>query len=71
MSRKPEINIMGNFCFEPSIGYRAFIKKDNGETLYTSQVVDVRNKTENGIEIETKNTIYKVTFSEDKLALAS
>ncbi len=71
MSRKPEVNILGNLCFEACIGYRAFIKKDNGETLYTSQVVDVRNKTENGIEIETKNTIYKVIFSAESLPIAS
>ncbi len=71
MSRKPEINITGNLCFEACIGYRAFIEKDDGDTIYTSQIVDVRNRTATGIEIETKNTIYKVTFSEDNLALAS
>ncbi len=71
MGRKPEINIIGNLCFEPCVGYRAFIECDDGNTLYTSQIVDVRNKTKNGVEIETKNTIYKVTFSAESLPLAS
>lgn len=67
---KPTVNILGVFFYEPQVGYRAFIKKNDGETLYTSQVVDVRSRTENGVEIETKNTIYRVTFSEDSLPLA-
>ena len=67
---KPTVNISGVLCFEPQKGYRAFIQKNNGETLYTSQVVDVRSKTENGVEIETKNTIYRVTFSEGGLPMA-
>ncbi len=67
---KPIVNISGIFCFEPQKGYRAFIRKDDGETLYTLRVVDVRSRTENGLEIETKNTIYRVTFSEDSLPLA-
>ncbi len=70
MGRKPEINIIGNFYFEPCVGCRAIIQRDNDATLCTSQVVDVRNKTENGIDIETVNTIYKVIYSENKLPSA-
>lgn len=33
--------------------------------LFTSQVVDVRNQTENGVEIETQNTIYKLTYKQE------
>ena len=67
---KPMVNIWGDFSYEPQVGFRAFIRKSNGETLYTSQVVDVRNKTENGVEIETQNTIYRVTFNHDSLPIA-
>ena len=31
--------------------------------LFTSQVVDVRNENSNGVEIETMNTIYKLTYA--------
>ena len=67
---KPTVNILDVLCFEPQKGYRAIIQKNDGETLYTSQVVDVRRKTENGLEIETKNTLYRVTFSEGSLPMA-
>ena len=38
--------------------------------LFTSQVVDVRNETKTGMEIETRNTIYKLTFDKENLPLA-
>ena len=34
-------------------------------TMITSTVVDVRNLTEKGVEIETKNTVYKLTYFGD------
>ena len=54
--------IKGELGYQAEKGYRAFIKKTNGETIMTSQVVDVRNETADGIEIETQNTVYKLTY---------
>ena len=44
---KPMVNVLGGFFYEPQKGYRAFIQKSNGETLYTSQVVDERRRDRN------------------------
>ena len=68
---KPRKEINGKFCVEPKIGQRAFVLLEDNRTMCTSMVVDVRNRTENSIEIETKNTIYIVTFSADSVPLAS
>ena len=70
---KPMINIKGHLIYPVQVGCRAFIHKNDAnksETLLTSQVVDVRNQTADSIEIETKNTIYKVTFYREELPLA-
>lgn len=60
---KPTVDIIGNLGYPVEIGYRAFIRQEQGTMLLTSQVVAVRNQTENGVEIETQNTIYKLTYS--------
>lgn len=62
---KPIIEITGNLGYPVECGYRAYIKKNKGDMLFTSQVVDVRNETSNGVEIETRNTIYKLTYAEE------
>ena len=59
---KPVIEIKGNLGYKLECGFRAFIKKEDGNMLFTSQVVDVRNENSNGVEIETMNTIYKLTY---------
>ena len=52
-------------------GSRAVIHSTEGPSYYTSKVVDVRNESKTGIEIETLNTIYKITYPEGfKLAEA-
>ena len=61
--RKPVVEITGMLCYELEKGYRAFVRKTNGEPLMTSLVVDIRNKTTEGVEIETQNTIYKLTYA--------
>lgn len=43
-------------------GKGAVIKCTDGVSYYTSNVVDIRNVTANGVEIETQNTIYKLNF---------
>lgn len=45
-------------------GNRAVIFCVSGPSYYTSKVVDVRNESKVGIEIETLNTIYKITYPE-------
>lgn len=55
--------IKGSLSYQVEKGYRAFIQKTSGETIMTSQVVDVRNETSDSVEIETQNTIYKLTYA--------
>ena len=45
-------------------GNRAVIFSVSGPSYYTSKVVDVRNESKAGIEIETLNTIYRITYPE-------
>ena len=67
---KPIINIFGTLGYKPEKGYRAYIQPDEGKPLFTSQIVDVRNDNNEGVEIETENTIYKITYSKNELPLA-
>lgn len=60
---KPVIEISGSLGYKAERGYRAFICREEGKMLFTSQVIDIRNETADGIEIETQNTIYKLTYS--------
>lgn len=60
---KPVIEIKGNLGYKLECGFRAFIKGEDGNMLFTSQVVDIRNENSNGVEIETQNTIYKLTYA--------
>lgn len=62
---KPTVDIIGNLSYPVEVGCRAFIEQEKGTMLFTSQVVDVRNQTENGVEIETQNTIYKLTYKQE------
>lgn len=43
-------------------GKSAVITCTDGVSYYTSDVVDIRNVTASGVEIETQNTIYKLNF---------
>lgn len=61
---KPMKEISGNFVFEPVVGKRAVICCNDGNILYTSVVAAICNANDRGIEIETRNTIYKLTYSE-------
>ena len=62
---KPTKEICGNLAFFPVVGNRAIICCDDDRTLFTSTVVAVRNRTAEGVEIETKNTIYRVRHTRD------
>lgn len=46
-------------------GERASICCDDSAHYLTSKVVDVRNDNATGIEIETMNSVYKVTYVHD------
>lgn len=65
---KPVVEITGNLGYPLECGYRAFIKSEKGGMLFTSQVIDVRNETSSGVEIETRNTIYKLTYDAARAA---
>ena len=43
-------------------GKSAVINCSDGVSYYTADVVDIRNVTANGVEIETMNTIYVLNF---------
>lgn len=60
---KPVKEITGSLSYQLERGVRAFVKETNGDTLMTSQVIDIRNETTEGVEIETRNTIYKLTYA--------
>lgn len=60
---KPVIEISGSLGYKAECGYRAFIRRGEGKMLFTSQVIDIRNETADDVEIETQNTIYKLTYS--------
>ena len=40
---KPVKEIKGSLSYQLERGFRAFIRETNGDTLMTSQVVDIRN----------------------------
>ena len=60
---KPVVEIIGVLCYELKAGFRAFVNETSGKGIMTSQVVDVRNETADGVEFETLNTIYKLTYA--------
>lgn len=49
------------------VGIGAAIYCTDGDIIWTSQVLDLRNHTNSGVEFETKNTIYKLKFEEIKI----
>lgn len=65
---KPIIEISGSLGYKPERGYRAYICKGKGDMLFTSQVIDIRNETSDGVEIETQNTIYRLTYEVENAA---
>ncbi|MDD6735148.1 MAG: hypothetical protein PUE13_02420 [Clostridiales bacterium] len=60
---KPIKEITGYLAYKPIIGKRLVICTKH-HMIWTSPVAAIRNSTETGIEIETKNTVYKLTFLE-------
>lgn len=66
---KPVKKIIGHFAYEPAIGKRLVIYVDK-DVLWTSTVADVRNRTDTGIEVETRNTVYVVTFDGEPIRYA-
>ena len=54
--------LCGNLAFEPAVGNRSVICCNDGNALFTSTVAAIRNATDKGIEIETRNTVYKLTY---------
>ncbi len=43
-------------------GKRGMIYSTDGKIIFTSEIVDLKNKTEHGIDIETLNSVYKVSY---------
>ena len=59
---KHVIEICGSFICEPVIGERTVILQNGEPTHYTSEVAVIYSRTEQEIEFETKNTIYKIIY---------
>ena len=68
MRRLKETKEISGIPADLEVGARATIYCSDGLVLWTSRVVDIRNKTNDGVEIETANSIYKLTY-EDKFQL--
>lgn len=65
---KPVIELKGNLAYEPVIGERVMILQDGSPKYYTSTLMAVHNRKKSGIELETRNTIYKITYEKRKKA---
>lgn len=65
---KPVVKLKGNLAYEPVIGERVMILQDGNPKYYTSKLVAVHNRKKSGIELETKNTMYKITYEKRKKA---
>lgn len=63
---KKTVEVNGVLGLNATKGNRAVIHSAEGTSYYTSKVVDVRKGSKTGIEIETLNTIYRLTYSEEK-----
>ena len=64
---KPVKEIKGKFAFEPQIGVRSVIYSEDKQ-IWTSMVVGILNATDECVEIETLNTIYKVILTGKKVS---
>lgn len=58
-------DVKGKFAIEPMIGVRSVICCEDKQ-IWTSMVVGILSSTDECIEIETLNTIYKVTLTDKK-----
>ena len=62
-NNKKEIKkIHGNLGYMPNVGEFAIICIDGVPQIRTSRVSEIRKKTSRGIEIETRETIYKIKY---------
>ena len=62
-SNKKEIKrIHGNLGYMPNVGEFAIICIKGVPKIYTSRVAKIRKRTSRGIEIETKESIYKIKY---------
>ena len=65
---KQIVELTGTLCYELKEGFRAFVQETSGKGIITSQVVEIRNETTKGVEFETLNTIYKLTYDDAQVA---
>lgn len=65
---KQIVELTGTLCYELKEGFRAFVQETSGKGIITSQVVEIRNETTKGVEFETLNTIYKLTYDDAQAA---
>ena len=65
---KQIVKLKGSLVYEPEIGERMVIIQGENPEYFTSKVVAIRRRRLRSIEVETINTIYKVTYEKRKKA---
>ena len=61
-NKKEVKKIHGNLGYMPNVGEFAIICIKGVPQIRTSRVSEIRKKTSRGIEIETRETIYKIKY---------
>ena len=65
---KQIVKLKGSLVYVPEIGERMVIIQGENPEYFTSKVVAIRRRRLRSIEVETINTIYKVTYEKRKKA---
>ena len=61
-NKKEVKRVHGNLGYMPNVGEFAIICIKGVPKIYTSRVAKIRKRTSRGIEIETKESIYKIKY---------
>ncbi|MBS7297641.1 MAG: hypothetical protein KIG65_01010 [Eubacteriales bacterium] len=65
---KQIVNLKGSLVYKPEIGERMVIIQGENPEYFTSKVVAIRKRRLHSIEVETTNTIYRITYEKRKKA---
>ena len=65
---KQIVKLTGTLVYKPEIGERMVIIQGENPEYFTSKVVAIRRRRLRSIEVETINTIYRITYEKGKRA---
>ena len=65
---KQIIKLKGSLPYRPVVGERMMIFQNGKPKYYTSVVVVIRKNRRHSVEVETKNTVYRITYEKGKNA---